>query len=48
MALIPLMHSVITGLISGKAGVDVIALLAMAGALLLREYLAGGSVANAN
>jgi cation transport ATPase len=45
LALFPLLHSVMRGLISGKAGVDFIALLAMVGALLLHEYLAGAVIA---
>jgi heavy metal translocating P-type ATPase len=45
LALVPLAYRVIAGLISGKAGVDVIALLAMAGALVLHEYLAGAVIA---
>jgi cation transport ATPase len=45
VALLPLIHSVLRGLISGKAGVDFIALLAMVGALVLHEYLAGAVIA---
>ena len=45
MALLPLTHAVIQSLLRGKAGVDVIALLAMAGALALHEYLAGAVIA---
>lgn len=41
----PLAFSVFRQLLRGEAGVDVIALLAMAGALLLGEYLAGAVVA---
>jgi heavy metal translocating P-type ATPase len=45
LALVPLLYSVVRALVSGKAGVDIIALLAMAGALLLHEYLAGAVIA---
>ena len=45
VALLPLTHAVIQSLFRGKAGVDVIALLAMAGALALHEYLAGAVIA---
>ena len=41
----PLALSVARGLLKGRLGVDVIALLAMAGSLLLGEYLAGAVVA---
>ncbi len=44
-ALLPLTFSVVRDLFAGRAGVDVIALLAMGGALALREYLAGAVVA---
>jgi cation transport ATPase len=43
--LVPLVGSVVGGLLKRKAGVDVIALLAMAGALALGEYLAGAIIA---
>ncbi len=43
--LAPLTYNTVLQLRRGKAGVDVIALLAMAGALLLGEYLAGGIIA---
>jgi heavy metal translocating P-type ATPase len=45
LALLPLIITVIRRLLSGKAGVDFIALLAMAGALILHEYLAGAVIA---
>src|SRR5579871_5087471 len=45
VALLPLAYSVVRGLFSGKAGVDFIALLAMGGALILQEYLAGAVIA---
>jgi heavy metal translocating P-type ATPase len=45
LALLPLLYSVVRGLLGGKAGVDFIALLAMAGALILHEYLAGAVIA---
>ena len=43
--LIPLTFSVVRSLIHGDVGVDAIALLAMAGALALGEYLAGAVIA---
>jgi heavy metal translocating P-type ATPase len=43
--LLPLTWSVARALIGGKLGVDLIALLAMAGALALGEYLAGAVIA---
>jgi cation transport ATPase len=45
LALVPLTLSVARTLSCGRAGVDVIALLAMGGALALGEYLAGAVVA---
>src|SRR4051794_7318052 len=45
VALAPLTVSVVRGLARGHAGVDVIALLAMAGALALGEELAGAVIA---
>ncbi len=45
LALIPLTASVVSGLRHGRAGVDVIALLAMAGALALGQELAGAVIA---
>ncbi len=45
LALIPLTASVVAGLRRGRAGVDVIALLAMAGALALGQELAGAVIA---
>src|SRR5262252_2972959 len=45
VALVPLAFTVIRNLLSGSLGVDIIALLAMAGALLLQEYLAGAVIA---
>ena len=45
LALLPLLYSVVCGLLRRKAGVDFIALLAMAGALILHEYLAGAVIA---
>ena len=44
-ALIPLTVSVAQSLRKGAFGVDVIALLAMSGALVLHEYLAGAVIA---
>ncbi|HET7379554.1 MAG TPA: heavy metal translocating P-type ATPase [Gaiellales bacterium] len=44
-ALVPLGWKVARSLLHGNAGVDTIALLAMAGALALREYLAGAVIA---
>jgi len=44
-ALLPLTFTVVRDLLSGSAGVDVIALLAMGGALTLGEYLAGAVIA---
>jgi len=43
--LIPLTVSVIRALMHGRLGVDLIALIAMAGALALGEYLAGAVIA---
>ena len=45
LALIPLVISTVRSLLQRRVGVDVIALLAMAGALMLREYLAGAVIA---
>jgi heavy metal translocating P-type ATPase len=45
IALLPLIYTVIRGVLTGKAGVDFIALLAMLGALILHEYLAGAVIA---
>ena len=45
LALIPLTASVVASLRHGRAGVDVIALLAMAGALALGQELAGAVIA---
>ncbi len=44
-ALIPLTYSVARALLAGRAGVDIIALLAMGGALALHQYLAGAVIA---
>jgi heavy metal translocating P-type ATPase len=44
-ALVPLTLTVISALLRGRLGVDIIALLAMAGALALGQYLAGAVVA---
>ena len=44
-ALVPVLVSIIRALARRKAGVDVIALLAMAGALLLHEYFVGALIA---
>jgi P-type E1-E2 ATPase len=44
-ALVPLAYTVVRGLLSRTAGVDFIALLAMGGALILQEYLAGAVIA---
>lgn len=43
--LVPLTWSILRALLSGRLGVDVIALLAMAGALALGQYLAGAVIA---
>ena len=43
--LVPLTWSVLRSLLRGDVGVDIIALLAMAGALALGEYLAGAVIA---
>ncbi len=45
LVLIPLTISVLRALLHGQVGVDVIALLAMSGSLVLGEYLAGGVIA---
>ena len=45
VAMIPMSWDVIGGLARRQPGVDVIALLAMAGALLLRQFLAGAVIA---
>jgi heavy metal translocating P-type ATPase len=45
VALVPLVFSIVASLRRGEVGVDVIALLAMGGALALGEYLAGAVVA---
>lgn len=45
IAVIPMGKDVIGGLLARRPGVDVIALLAMVGALLLREFLAGAVIA---
>ena len=45
VALVPLSYAVIRELLARKAGVDLIALLAMLGALLLHQYLAGAVIA---
>jgi len=45
MLLVPLTWSVLRSLLRGDVGVDAIALVSMAGALALREYLAGAVVA---
>ena len=45
LALVPLTIGVARELLAGHAGVDIIALLAMAGALALEQYLAGAVVA---
>lgn len=44
-ALLPLTYSVVRALLAGRAGVDIIALLAMGGALALHQYLAGAVIA---
>lgn len=44
VALVPLSYSVIRSLLRADVGVDIIALIAMAGALALGEYLAGAVV----
>ncbi len=45
LALLPLSWSVLRTLLSGKMGVDLIALAAMGGALALQQYLAGAVIA---
>lgn len=45
LALVPLSISVVGQLLKGEIGVDIIALLAMAGSLPLEEYLAGAVIA---
>lgn len=45
IALIPLTFVVVRALLSGKLGVDIIALLAMAGSLYLGQHLAGAVIA---
>src|SRR5947209_19124232 len=45
LMLVPLSWSVLRSLVHGDLGVDVIALIAMAGALALGEYLAGAVIA---
>jgi len=44
VTLLPLTLSIARTLLSGRLGVDVIALLAMAGALVLKQYLAGAVI----
>src|SRR3954453_1127308 len=44
-ALLPLLAGVVRDLLRGRAGVHIIALLSMAGALLLGEELAGAVIA---
>lgn len=45
VALIPLTYLVTRALLSGKVGVDIIALIAMAGSIYLGQYLAGAVIA---
>jgi heavy metal translocating P-type ATPase len=45
VALVSLLRDVVRGLIRRRAGVDVIALLAMSGSLALEQYLAGAVIA---
>jgi heavy metal translocating P-type ATPase len=45
VALLPLTYLVARALIAGKIGVDIIALIAMAGSLYLGQYLAGAVIA---
>ena len=45
VGLVPLAWTTVVGLIEREAGVDLIALLAMAGSLALGEYLAGAVIA---
>ena len=45
LGLLPLAYDVLRDLLRGRMGVDVIALLAMAGSLALGEYLAGAVIA---
>jgi len=45
LVLLPLLFEIVSSLRRGQIGVDVIALLAMAGSLLLGEYLAGAVIA---
>ncbi|MGA2589982.1 MAG: heavy metal translocating P-type ATPase, partial [Bryobacteraceae bacterium] len=44
VALLPLTYTVVRALAAGRAGVDIIALLAMVGALALHQYLAGAVI----
>ncbi len=44
IGIVPMAKDVVSGLLRGEAGVDVIALLAMVGALALGEYLAGAVI----
>ncbi len=45
VGIVPLLHSVVVDLLHRETGVDLIALLAMAGSLALGEYLAGAVIA---
>src|SRR5581483_1914424 len=45
VGMVPLLHSVVVDLLHRETGVDLIALLAMAGSLALGEYLAGAVIA---
>jgi heavy metal translocating P-type ATPase len=45
VALVPLVQATVRALSRGRIGVDLVALLAMAGALVLGEYLAGAVIA---
>src|SRR4051812_24930018 len=45
LALLPLTASTLRALRRGQAGVDIIALLAMTGSLILGQYLAGAVIA---
>ena len=44
VALVPVTWNIVRDLIAGHAGVDVVAILAMAGALALGEFLAGAVI----
>ena len=45
IGLVPIAWEVLSGIVHKQAGVDLIAVLAMVGALVLGEYLAGAVIA---